>query len=128
MAVKNRPRLQLGSKSTGGQPVKRRLRPGEAALRDIRRFQKSTDLLMLRLPFQRLVRELAEEIGVSMSGKTYRFQTTAVMALQEATESYLTNLFDDTNLCALHAKRVTIMPKDMHLALRIRGDSRPQYS
>ena len=51
-----------------------------------------------------------------------RFQSQAILALQEATESYLVGLFEDTNLCAIHAKRVTIMPKDLQLARRIRGE------
>lgn len=68
-------------------------------------------------PFQRLVREIAQEFIHDI-----RFQSTAISALQEATESYLVSLFEDTNLCAIHAKRVTIMPKDIHLAQRIRGE------
>ena len=95
----------------------RRYRPGTVALREIRRYQKSTDLLIQKLPFQRLVREIAQEIKSDL-----RFQTNAVMALQEASEAYLVNLFEDTNLCAIHAKRVTIQAKDMQLARRIRGE------
>ena len=90
-----------------------RYRPGTVALREIRKFQKSTDLLIRKLPFQRLVREIAGEL---------RFQTQAILALQEAAEAYLVGLFEDTNLCAIHARRVTIMPKDMQLARRIRGE------
>ena len=97
----------------------RRWRPGTVALREIRRYQKSTNLLIQKLPFQRLVREIAQELKSDL-----RFQTSAVMALQEASEAYLVNLFEDTNLCAIHAKRVTIMPKDMQLACRIRGERR----
>ena len=93
-----------------------RYRPGTVALREIRKYQKSTDLLIRKLPFQRLVRELAQEYKVEL-----RFQSSALLALQEASESYLVSLFEDTNLCAIHAKRVTIMPKDMQLARRIRG-------
>ncbi len=87
------------------------------ALREIRKYQKNTDLLIRKLPFQRLVREVAEGFKEDL-----RFQSHAILALQEASESYLTSLFEDTNLCAIHAKRITIMPKDMHLARRIRGD------
>ena len=87
------------------------------ALREIRRFQKSTDLLIRKLPFQRLVREIANDYKTDL-----RFQSSAVMALQEATEAYMVGLFEDTNLCAIHAKRVTIMPRDMQLARRIRGE------
>uniref|UniRef100_A0A915HVE7 Histone H2A/H2B/H3 domain-containing protein n=1 Tax=Romanomermis culicivorax TaxID=13658 RepID=A0A915HVE7_ROMCU len=85
------------------------------ALREIRRYQKSTELLIRKLPFQRLVREIAQDFKTDL-----RFQSSAVMALQEASEAYLVGLFEDTNLCAIHAKRVTIMPKDIQLARRIR--------
>ena len=95
-----------------------RFRPGTVALRDIRRYQKSTSNLMARAPFYRMVRKLAN--GVS-SGDL-RWQMNALQALQEATEAYMTGLFEDSNLCALHAKRVTIMPSDMQLARRIRGE------
>ena len=94
-----------------------RFRPGTVALREIRRYQRSTDLLIPKLPFQKLVRSIAQQISPSL-----RFQSTAVLALQEASEAYLIGLFEDTNLCALHAKRVTITPKDMQLARRIRGE------
>lgn len=90
---------------------------GTVALREIRKYQKSTDLLIRKLPFQRLVREIAQDFKTDL-----RFQTTAVLALQEAAEAYLVGLFEDTNLCAIHAKRVTIMPKDIQLARRIRGE------
>uniref|UniRef100_F2Z5K9 H3 clustered histone 10 n=1 Tax=Sus scrofa TaxID=9823 RepID=F2Z5K9_PIG len=91
--------------------------PGTVALREIRRYQKSTELLIRKLPFQRLVREIAQDFKTDL-----RFQSSAVMALQEACEAYLVGLFEDTNLCAIHAKRVTIMPKDIQLARRIRGE------
>ncbi|XP_006817635.1 histone H3.3-like [Saccoglossus kowalevskii] len=94
-----------------------RYRPGIVALRDIRRYQKSTELLLLKMPFQRLVREITLQFS-----KDIRYQSAALGALQEAAEAYLVGLFEDTNLCAIHAKRVTIMPKDIHLARRIRGD------
>ncbi|MCP9263540.1 hypothetical protein DINM_006819 [Dirofilaria immitis] len=86
-------------------------------LREIRRYQKSTELLIRKLPFQRLVREIAQDFKTDL-----RFQSSAVLALQEASEAYLVGLFEDTNLCAIHAKRVTIMPKDIQLARRIRGE------
>ena len=98
-----------------------RYRPGTVALREIRRYQKSTDFLIRKVPFQRLVREIAQDFKTDL-----RFQSTAVLALQEAAEAYLVGLFEDTNLCAIHAKRVTIQPKDIQLARRIRGD-RMQY-
>lgn len=94
-----------------------RYRPGTKALKEIRKYQKSTDLLIRKLPFQRLVREIAQEVS-----NVYRFQSTAIIALQEAAEAYLVSLFEDANLCAIHAKRVTIMTKDIHLARRIRGE------
>ncbi len=103
--------------STGGIKKPHRYRPGTVALREIRKYQKSTELLIRKLPFQRLVREIAQEFKTDL-----RFQSSAVLALQEASESYLVGLFEDTNLCAIHAKRVTIMPKDMQLARRIRGE------
>jgi histone H3 len=102
---------------TGGVKKPHRYRPGTVALREIRRYQKSTKLLIRKLPFQRLVRELAQDCKVDL-----RFQSTAMLALQEACEAYLVGLFEDTNLCAIHAKRVTIMPKDMELARRLRGE------
>lgn len=103
---------------TGGVKKKpHRWRPGTVALREIRRYQKSTELLIRKLPFQRLVREVAETFIPDV-----RFQSSAIVALQEASESYLAGLFEDTNLCAIHAKRVTIMPKDIQLARRIRGE------
>ena len=82
-----------------------------------KKYQKSTDLIIRKLPFQRLVREIAREFLTDL-----RFQSTAILALQEASEAYLVGLFEDTNLCAIHAKRVTIMPSDIQLARRIRGE------
>lgn len=93
-----------------------RYRPGTVALREIRNYQKSTELLIRKLPFQRLVREVAQDYKCDL-----RFQSAAILALQEAAEAYLVGLMEDTNLCAIHGKRVTIMPKDMQLARRIRG-------
>ena len=87
------------------------------ALREIRQYQKSTELLIRKLPFNRLVREIAQDFKTDL-----QFQAQAVGALQEASEAYLVGLFKDTNLCAIHAKRVTIMPKDIQLARRIRGE------
>lgn len=96
---------------------KRRMRPGERALKEIRAYQKSTDLLIRRLPFARLVRE----IQMNLTRQPYRWQGSALLAMQEAAEAHLVGLFEDCNLCAVHGKRVTIMPKDMQLARRIRG-------
>jgi histone H3 len=146
-------RLSAPSKST----IKKlhRYRPGTVALREIRKYQKSTELLIPRLPFQRLVREIAKDINTDL-----RFQSTALLALQvrnillrglqratcamnvkrtcapsirqplptlarppqEACENFMVHLFEDANLCAIHAKRVTVMPKDIQLARRIRGE------
>jgi histone H3 len=118
------PRKQLATKAArksaptaGGVKKPHRYRPGTVALREIRKYQKSTDLLIRKLPFQRLVREIAQDYKTDL-----RFQSTAILALQEAAEAYLVGLFEDTNLCAIHAKRVTIMPKDIQLARRIRGE------
>ena len=122
--LRRAPRKQLATKAarksapaTGGVKKPHRYRPGTVALREIRRYQKSTELLIRKLPFQRLVREIAQEFKSDL-----RFQGSAVLALQEAAESYLVGLFEDTNLCAIHAKRVTIMTKDIQLARRIRGE------
>ena len=119
------PRKQLATKAArksaptaGGVKKPHRYRPGTVALREIRRYQKSVDLLIRKAPFQRLVREIAQDFKPDDK----RFQSTAVLALQEASEAYLVGLFEDTNLCAIHAKRVTIMPKDIQLARRIRGE------
>jgi histone H3 len=118
------PRKQLATKAarksapaSGGVKKPHRYRPGTVALREIRRYQKSTELLIRKLPFQRLVREIAQDFKTDL-----RFQSSAVAALQEASEAYLVGLFEDTNLAAIHAKRVTIFPKDIQLARRIRGE------
>jgi histone H3 len=103
--------------TSGTKPKPHRYRPGTVALREIRKYQKSTELLIRKLPFQRLVREIAHDFNTEL-----RFQSHAILALQEASEAYLVGLFEDTNLCAIHAKRVTIMPKDIQLARRIRGE------
>ena len=106
------PRKQLATKAArksspaaGAVKKPHRYRPGTVALREIRKYQKSTALL------------IAQDFRNDL-----RFQSSAVMALQEAAEAYLVSLFEDTNLCAIHAKRVTIMPRDMQLARRIRNE------
>uniref|UniRef100_A0AB74ULD6 Histone H3 n=1 Tax=Neonothopanus gardneri TaxID=1069186 RepID=A0AB74ULD6_9AGAR len=132
-----RPKSHTARKSTGGKPPRRppnaapevepkkgrRYRPGTVALREIRKYQKSTDLLLRKLPFSRLVREIALDMTTTTNGEMYelRWQSSAIQALQEATEAFLVHLFEDANLCALHAKRVTIMQRDIQLARRIRG-------
>ena len=122
-SMANKTRKQLYNRAArksapamGGLKKPHRFRPGTVAIREIKRYQKSTELLIKRLPFQRLVKEIAQNFKSDL-----RFQASSVVALQEATESYMVSLFQDTNLCAIHAKRVTIMPKDMQLAKRIRG-------
>jgi len=131
-AKKMKQKLQTKRTSAGGPkpktraaekvktPIKhRRHRPGALALKQIRQYQRTTELLIRRAPFQRLVRECMMGTGV----KDLRIQAVALEALQHAAEAYLVLLFEDTNLLALHAKRVTIMPKDIQLARRIRGDA-----
>ena len=116
------PRKAIAAKKAmgaGGVKKKHRFRPGTVALREIRRYQKSTDLLLRKAPFQRLVREIAQDF--QNPGEELRWQASAVGALHEAAEAFLVELFEQTNLCAIHAKRVTIFPKDMQLAKRIRG-------
>ncbi|XP_002731719.1 histone H3-like, partial [Saccoglossus kowalevskii] len=117
-------RKQLATKAarksapaTGGVKKPHRYRPGTVALREIRRYQKSTELLIRKLPFQRLVREIAQEFKTDL-----RFQSSAVVAPEEARGAFLVVLFEDTNPCAIHAKCVIIMPKDIQLARRIRGE------
>ena len=96
--------------ATGGVKKPHRYRPGTVALREIRRYQKSTELLIRKRPFQCLVREIAQDFKNDL-----RFQSSTVLALQEASEAYLVDLFEDSNLCAIHTKRVTNMPKDFAL-------------
>jgi histone H3 len=120
--VKKAAKTENGTKKTnpGDTPKVRkphRYRPGTVALRQIRKYQKNTDLLIRKLPFQRLVRQIAQDFRPDL-----RFQSTALLAIQEASEAYLTGLFDDTNLCAIHAKRMTIQVNDMQLARRLRGE------
>ena len=101
----------------GRQVKPHRYRVGTVALQDICHFQKTSALLIRKLPFQRLVREIAQDFKTDL-----RFQSAAILCLQEAVEAYLVRLFDDANLCAIHARQVTIMPKDIQLARQIRGE------
>ena len=128
MAVKSEhgkaPRKALASKAArksagdiAGQKKTKRFRPGTKALREIKKLQKTTDLLLRKLPFQRLVREIAHGCNTDLM-----FQGQALLALQEASEMYMVGMFEDTNLAAIHGKRVTIMPRDLQLARRLRGD------
>ncbi|CAI5736917.1 unnamed protein product [Hyaloperonospora brassicae] len=110
------PRQRVDASATAAL-VKRRRRPGEGALREIRLLQRSTKLLLRKLPFARVVREIQTEF----TGVGYRWQAEALLALQEAAETYLVRTFEDANLCAIHGKRVTLQVKDIQLSLRIRG-------
>ena len=113
--VKKQPRSQTGQAMMQQQP--HRYRPGTVALREIRRYQKSTELLICKLSFQRLVCEILQGYGVG-----YRVTPAMMMALQEAAEAYLVQLLEDSNLCAIHTKRITIQPKDIQLARQICGE------
>jgi histone H3 len=96
-----------------------RRRAGTVALKEIRQYQKTTNLLIGKYTFARLVRELVQRLRPDL-----RITSSALSTLHETTEAYVVNLFNDTNLCAIHAKRVTIFPRDIQLARRIRGDDR----
>ena len=109
--------MKVKKKKTKEEKPKRKYRLGTLALREIQKYQRSTDLLIRKLPFMRLVQEIGQQF---LSG--IRFQGTAMMALQEASEAYLISIFEDSNLCAIHAKHCTIMPKDIQLACMIRGE------
>ena len=98
------PRTQIYAGQKKRRP--RRYRPGTVALREIRRYQRSSELLIRRMPFQRLVREIAQTHNPYL-----RFQSGAILALQESAEAYLVGLLEDSNLCAIHVTRVTIMPR-----------------
>ena len=120
------PRMMLNTRhgrrhnvSRGGVKKPRRYRPGTVALREIRKYQKSTDLLIRKLPFQRLVREVFQHLDPEL-----RIQSTAILALQEASESFLVTMFEQVNVCAIHGGRVTIQPKDIDLWCRITGFNR----
>ena len=113
--VKKQPRSQ--SDKALAQHQLHRYRPGMVALREIRRYQKSTELLIHKLPFQCLVHEIIQGFGVG-----FRVTPAMMMALQEAAEAYLVQLLEDLNLCAIHAKRITIQPKDIQLARWIHGE------
>ena len=122
------PRKRLATKcarqlyrACGGVKKPTRYRPGTVALRQIRKYQKSTELLIQKIPFQRLVREVFQNISPNV---VLRIQSTALLALQEASEAYLVNLFEDSLLACVHAGRVTLQVKDMQLARRLRGETR----
>lgn len=119
MKVKQTAKSAMVKKAAGNAEGKRarRWRPGTVALREIRKYQKTTDLLIRKAPFMRLAREIAGDVKEGL-----RFQSSALLAVQESTEAYMISLLSDTNLCAIHARRVTIMPRDLKLARRLRGE------
>jgi histone H3 len=107
-----------GAPATGGVKKPHRFKSGTRALREIKHYQKRTDLLIRRAPFRRLIRQYLNANPLS-SGEAPRIQENAVIALQEASEAMMIALFEDTNLCGIHGKRVTIQPKDVHLAKKL---------
>eukprot|EP00922_Rhytidocystis_sp_ex-Travisia-forbesii_P002549 GHVS01003784.1.p1 GENE.GHVS01003784.1~~GHVS01003784.1.p1 ORF type:complete len:282 (-),score=36.87 GHVS01003784.1:709-1554(-) len=111
-----------GGGGSGGQAQRRRHRPGALALKEIRHYQASTDLLLPKNPFSRVVREITQRYD--KQDINYRYTPGAMIALQTAAESYLVGVFEDSNLCNLHANRVTLQPRDLHLARRLRGRDR----
>ena len=106
--------------TTSGVKKPHRYKPGMVALCEICHFQRSTELLIAMLPFQRLVCKIAQDLKKPYHVFDLRFQSAAMFALQEVAEAYLVWFFDDTNLCAIHAKQQTIMLKDMVLVQRMR--------
>jgi histone H3 len=101
----------------GGMKKPHCCRPGTIAIHEIRKYQKNIDLLIRKAPFQRLVKEIATNFKLDL-----QMQSMALLALQEASKAYLVCLFKDSNDCAIYAKHVMIMPKDIRLAQHIRGE------
>ena len=95
----------------------RKVQKGMQALKEIQRYQKGVDLLIRRVPFQRLVREIIQKRREGL-----KLQSSTVLVLQEASEAFLVGLMEQANLCTIHVKRVTIMPRDIQLACRFWGD------
>ena len=116
-SIKTQKDIIKSKTSTGALKRPHKYRPGMKVLMEICRYQKSTELLIRKLPFQRLIREVTQDFKVNL-----RFQSSAIMALQQVAEAFLVGLFKDTNLCAIHAKQATIIPKDIQLAQCIHGD------
>ena len=112
LALKAARKIKPSSENDRVRP--RRYRPGTVALREIRKFQKSNTLLIRKLPFQRLVREIAQERKCDV-----RFQAGAIEALQHTAEDMIVELFEEAQRAAVHAQRVTVMPRDVALAIRI---------
>jgi histone H3 len=119
------PRFHLATKAARAAAQKaiamrksHRWHPGTVALREIQKFQKTTDLLIRKAPFQCLVKEIGQDL---YRKSDLQMQSTALLALQEAAEYFMVDVFRDTNLCTQHGKHVTIMKKDIDLACRIQG-------
>ncbi|KAL6122733.1 hypothetical protein NUSPORA_00264 [Nucleospora cyclopteri] len=119
------PRKQLATKAarktagaSAATAAKKHRKPGTVALREIRRYQKTTDRLIRKLPFQRLCRSICRDQANAVD---IRFQGPALLALQEATEMHIVSMFEDALLCAQHAKRITVFGKDFLLVQRIRS-------
>ena len=111
----------------GGIKKPHHYRPGPVALHEICQYQKTTECLIKKSPFQKLIWNISQEYwicpqGLGTPSMQVRFQSAAITALQEAAENFIVGLFEDVNLLAVHAKRVTVMPRDIKLALRICGD------
>lgn len=117
IAKKSAKKPEKTAPTNSGVKKPHRWRPGTVAIREIKRYQKSVKLLIRKAPFHRFVRELGAQFKHDL-----RFQPQALEAIQEAAEAYMVGVFEDANLCVLHAKRSTILPKDLHLAMRIRGE------
>ncbi|KAI7734623.1 hypothetical protein M8C21_018967 [Ambrosia artemisiifolia] len=117
------PRTEPESSGAGGGGKKKqhRFKPGTQALREIRRLQKTVHLLIPAAPFIRTVREISNYLAPEIT----RWQAEALQALQEAAEDYIIQLFEDSMLCAIHAKRVTLMKKDWELARRLGKKGQP---
>lgn len=111
--------------ATGGVKKPHRYRPGTVALREIRRYQKSTELLIPKAPYMKLLRQVQNDLPSEFkqgNGESHRWQGAAILATQTAAEDYLTSQLEDANVCALHSKRCTVMPKDIQLVRRIKGE------
>ena len=116
-AAKPSKRVKAAGSAAGARKFK--WRPGTVALRQIRKLQKGTNSLIARAPFARLLKAAAAD---SAAATRFRWERSAVAAAHEATEAWMVAVLADANLCALHARRVTVMPRDVHLARRLRGD------
>lgn len=118
LRIGNRRRIAVRGSDGGERPKQKRFHPNRNKwMYEIRKYQKSTDLLIRKLPFARLIHEISHEL----TSYEFRWSVSAVEALQQASEAFLVGLIEDGLLCAIHAKRVTLMTKDLQLAQRIRG-------